>query len=38
MLGETTSIRKRVNGGTLGLAEVQKLTRTLRPILEINHG
>lgn len=38
LLGETTAIRKRVNGGTLGLAEVQKLTRTLRPILEINHG
>lgn len=38
MLGETTSIRKRVNGGTLGLAEVQALTRTLRPLLEINHG
>lgn len=38
MLGETTALRKRVNGGTLGLAEVQQLTRTLRPLLEINHG
>lgn len=38
LLGETTALRKRVNGGTLGLADVQKLTRTLRPLLEINHG
>lgn len=38
LLGETTALRKRVNGGTLGLAEVQKLTRTLRPLLELNHG
>lgn len=38
MLGETTAIRKRVNGGALGLAEVQALTRTLRPLLELNHG
>lgn len=30
MLGETTSIRKRVNGGTLGLLEVQELTAKVR--------
>jgi putative chitinase len=34
MLGETTSIRKRVNGGTLGLAEVQALTIKARAALE----
>jgi len=34
MLGETTSIRKRVNGGTLGLAEVQALTTKARIALE----
>ncbi|NGX96338.1 hypothetical protein [uncultured Bradyrhizobium sp.] len=38
MLGETTALRKRVNGGTLGLAEVQRLTRLVRPVLETNHG
>lgn len=38
MLGETTSIRKRVNGGTLGLAEVQTLTIKARAALEANHG
>lgn len=27
LLGETTAIRKRVNGGTLGLPEVQRLTQ-----------
>lgn len=34
MLGETTAIRKRVNGGTLGLAEVQALTIKARAALE----
>ena len=34
MLGETTSIRRRVNGGTLGLAEVQALTTKARTALE----
>ncbi len=38
MLGETTSIRKRVNGGTLGLAEVQALTTKARAALEANRG
>lgn len=38
MLGETTSIRKRVNGGTLGLVEVQKLTIKLRVALEATHA
>jgi putative chitinase len=38
MLGETTSIRKRVNGGTIGLAEVQALTNKARAALEANHG
>jgi putative chitinase len=33
MLGETTSIRKRVNGGTLGLAEVKALTTTVKKAL-----
>lgn len=33
MLGETTSIRKRVNGGTLGLAEVKALTVLVRKAL-----
>jgi putative chitinase len=35
MLGETTSIRKRVNGGALGLAEVQALTIKARAALEV---
>lgn len=35
MLGETTSIRKRVNGGTLGLAEVQALTLKAKAALEV---
>ena len=34
MLGETTAIRARVNGGTLGLAEVQALTIKARAALE----
>jgi putative chitinase len=34
MLGETTAIRKRVNGGNLGLAEVQALTRKAKAALE----
>lgn len=34
MLGETTAIRKRVNGGTLGLAEVQALTTAAKVALE----
>lgn len=34
LLGETTAIRKRVNGGTLGLAEVQALTKTVRKALD----
>lgn len=34
MLGETTSIRKRVNGGTLGLAEVVALTKKIRDAME----
>jgi hypothetical protein len=38
MLGETTSIRKRVNGGTLGLAEVRAITIKARAALEANHG
>jgi len=38
MLGETTAIRKRVNGGTLGLTEVQALTIKARAALEVNHG
>lgn len=33
MLGETTAIRKRVNGGVLGLAEVQALTLKARQAL-----
>jgi putative chitinase len=33
-LGETTAIRKRVNGGTFGLAEVQALTIKARTALE----
>lgn len=33
MLGETTSIRKRVNGGTLGLAEVKALAVLVRKAL-----
>lgn len=35
MLGETTAIRKRVNGGTLGLSEVQVLTRKAKAALEV---
>jgi putative chitinase len=38
MLGETTSIRKRVNGGTLGLAEVQALTIKVKAALGANHA
>lgn len=38
MLGETTAIRKRVNGGTLGLAEVQALTIKAKAALEANHA
>ncbi|WP_422096899.1 glycoside hydrolase family 19 protein [Variovorax sp.] len=34
MLGETTAIRQRVNGGTLGLAEVQALTIKAKAALE----
>lgn len=34
LLGETTAIRRRVNGGTLGLAEVQALTRKAKAALE----
>lgn len=34
MLGETTAIRARVNGGTLGLAEVQALTLKAKAALE----
>jgi putative chitinase len=34
MLGETTAIRARVNGGTLGLAEVRALTINARAALE----
>lgn len=34
MLGETTAIRRRVNGGTLGLAEVQALTVKARAALK----
>lgn len=33
MLGETTSLRKRVNGGTEGLAQVQALTAKARQVL-----
>lgn len=38
LLGETTAIRKRVNGGTLGLAEVQALTIKAKAALEANHA
>ena len=38
MLGEMTSIRKRVNGGTLGLAEVQALTIKVKAALGANHA
>jgi len=34
MLGETTSIRKRVNGGTFGLDEVRRLTGIVRQAIE----
>lgn len=30
MLGETTAIRQRVNGGTIGLGDVQRLTAAVR--------
>jgi len=33
MLGETTSIRRRVNGGVIGLADVQRLTAAVRGAL-----
>jgi len=33
LLGETTSIRRRVNGGAIGLAEVQRLTKLARVAL-----
>jgi putative chitinase len=33
MLGETTAIRNRVNGGSIGLAEVKTLTNTVRAAL-----
>ncbi len=33
MLGETTMIRKRVNGGSIGLAEVQRLTKLAKVAL-----
>lgn len=36
ILGETTTIRNRVNGGTLGLAEVQRLTDRVRMALANN--
>lgn len=38
LLGETTAVRKRVNGGTLGLAEVQALTIKAKAALEANHA
>lgn len=38
MLGETTSVRQRVNGGTLGLAEVQALTIKAKAALAANGG
>jgi len=41
MLGETTSIRKRVNGGALGLDEVRAYTRIVREAFQklgIDHG
>lgn len=38
MLGETTALRARVNGGTLGLDEVRRLIQLVRPALEANHG
>ena len=33
MLGETTRIRQRVNGGTIGLSEVQRLTKLVKGAL-----
>ncbi|MBT2299291.1 glycoside hydrolase family 19 protein [Variovorax paradoxus] len=33
MLGETTTIRRRVNGGVIGLADVQRLTAAVRGAL-----
>lgn len=36
MLGETTAIRRRVNGGTLGLDEVQRLTVRVREALHVS--
>lgn len=38
LLGEGTATRKRVNGGTLGLPEVQKLTTITISALRANHG
>lgn len=38
MLGETTSVRQRVNGGTLGLAEVRALTIKAKAALAANGG
>lgn len=35
MLGETTSIRQRVNGGTIGLDDVQRLTARVRKALDV---
>lgn len=34
LLGETTAIRKRVNGGTLGLEEFKELTKKVRKALD----
>lgn len=38
MLGETTAVRQRVNGGTLGLDEVKALTTKARAALAANGG
>ena len=38
MLGETTAVRQRVNGGTLGLEEVKALTIKARAALAANGG
>lgn len=38
LLGETTAIRQRVNGGTLGLAEVEALADKIKPALEKYRG
>jgi putative chitinase len=37
MLGETTAIRNRVNGGSIGLAEVKALSNTVRAALARYH-